>query len=203
MSERITFYTNPQSRGAIIRWMLEELGVPYETVLLEYGAGMKDASYLAINPMGKVPAIKHGGAIITETPAICAYLADAYPEKGLAPAPGERADYYRWLFFAAGPIEAVFTAKAMGWEVPEDKQGMAGFGNAELALATIEGALEGRAFIAGNSFSAADVYLASQLNFMINFKLIETRPAFEAYLEPLRSRPAYIRAKKLDAPQSS
>ena len=101
MTASLTFYTNPMSRGQIARWMLEEVGAPYDQVLLDFGSGMKDAAYLAINPMGKVPAIKHGEHVVTECAAICAYLADAFPDAGLAPPLSERADYYRWLFFAA------------------------------------------------------------------------------------------------------
>lgn len=199
MADTLTFYTNPQSRGQIVRWLLEELGQPYETVILDYGTTMKGADYLAINPMGKVPAITHGDQIVTECAAICAYLANAFPESGLLPAPEHRGAFYRWLFFAAGPLEAIFTAKAIGWEVPADKQAMAGFGNFDLAIDTIAGAVDGRAFIAGGRFSAADVYVASLLDFMLNFKLMEPRPEFNAYLTPLRSRPAYVRAKEIDA----
>ncbi len=199
MSDTLTFYTNPQSRGQIIRWLLEELGQPYETVLLDYGTTMKGPDYLAINPMGKVPAIKHGDQVITECAAICAYLADAFPQSGLLPPPERRGAYFRWLFFTAGPLEAIFTAKAIGWEVPADKQGMAGFGSFDLAIDTIAGALDGKAFVAGDRFSAADVYVASLLDFMLNFKLVEPRPEFNAYLTPLRTRPAYVRAKEIDA----
>ena len=104
----LTLYTNPQSRGRIAHWMMEELGLPYETVWLDYGTSMKAPDYLAINPMGKVPALKHGGSVITEAAAICAYVADAFPQQGLRPAPGtpESAAYHRWLFFAAGPAGA-------------------------------------------------------------------------------------------------
>lgn len=199
MADTLTFYTNPQSRGQIIRWLLEELGQPYETVLLDYGTTMKAPDYLAINPMGKVPAIKHGDQVITECAAICAYLADAFPQSGLLPPPEHRGAYFRWLFFTAGPLEAIFTAKAIGWEVPADKQGMAGFGSFDLAIDTIAGALDGKAFVAGDRFSAADVYVASLLDFMLNFKLVEPRPEFNAYLTPLRTRPAYVRAKEIDA----
>jgi len=199
MSDGLVFYTNPQSRGQIIRWMLEELGQPYETVILDYGTTMKAPDYLAINPMGKVPAIRHNVQIVTECAAICAYLADAFPESGLLPAPEHRGAYFRWLFFAAGPLEAIFTAKAIGWEVPADKQGMAGFGSFDLAIDTIESAVAGRSFIAGDSFSAADVYVSSLIDFMLRFGLLSPRPAFDAYLEPLRQRPAYIRAKEIDA----
>lgn len=199
MADTLTFYTNPQSRGQIIRWLLEELGQPYETVILDYGTTMKAPEYLAINPMGKVPAITHGGQVVTECAAICAYLANAYPESGLLPSPDHRGAFYRWLFFAAGPMESIFTAKAIGWEVPADKQGMAGFGNFDLTIDTIAGAVDGREFIAGERFSAADVYVASLLDFMLNFKLLDPRPEFNAYLTPLRARPAYVRAKEIDA----
>jgi glutathione S-transferase len=199
MTNTLTFYTNPQSRGQIIRWLLEELGQPYETVILDYGTTMKGPDYLAINPMGKVPAIKHGDQVITECAAICAYLADAFPQSGLLPPPEHRGAYFRWLFFTAGPLEAIFTAKAIGWEVPADKQGMAGFGSFDLAIDTIETAVKDRAFIAGDAFSAADVYVSSLLDFMLNFKMLTPRPAFDAYLEPLRARAAYVRAKEIDA----
>ncbi|MBB3859026.1 glutathione S-transferase [Novosphingobium hassiacum] len=199
MANALVFYTNPQSRGQIIRWMLEEVGAPYETQILDYASTMKAPEYLAINPMGKVPAIRHGDQIITECAAICAYLADAFPEAGLLPAPADRGAYFRWLFFAAGPIEAAFTAKAVGWEVPADKQGMVGFGNFDLAIDTIAGAVDGKAFIAGDRFSAADVYVASMLDFLIAFGMLPPRPAFDAYLAPLRERPAYHRAKEIDA----
>ena len=106
MSDELVFYTTPTSRGRIVRWMLEEVGQPYRTELLDYGTTMKAPAYLAINPMGKVPAITHGDAVVTEAGAICAYLADAFPQAGLAPAPGDkaRAPYFRWRFYAAGPF---------------------------------------------------------------------------------------------------
>ena len=102
MADDLIFYTNPMSRGQIVRWMLEEVGAPYEPRILDYGTTMKDTAYLAVNPMGKVPAIVHDGKVVTECAAICAYLADAFPAAGLAPDPADRADYYRWLFFTAG-----------------------------------------------------------------------------------------------------
>ena len=105
MSAHITFYTNPMSRGQIVRWALEESGTDYETVVVEYGEDMKGPEYLAINPMGKVPAIRHGKAVVTECAAICAYLAEAFPQAGLLPNAEERAAYFRWMFFAAGPLE--------------------------------------------------------------------------------------------------
>ena len=131
------------SRARIVRWMLEEVGEPYETKIIEFGHSMKGPEYLAINPMGKVPAIRHGETVVTEAAAICAYLADAFPAAGLAPPPGsrERGPYYRWLFFAAGPVEAAVTDKALGFEIPVEREGMVGYGNIERALAALEGAL--------------------------------------------------------------
>src|SRR3546814_3870121 len=129
MADELIFYTNPMSRGQIVRWMLEEVGVPYEPRILDYGTTMKDAAYLAVNPMVKVPAIVHNGKAVTACAAICAYLADAFPEADLAPAPADRADYYRWMFFTAGPVEQAITAKHFGVEPDVDQQRMAGFGS--------------------------------------------------------------------------
>lgn len=127
----LTLYTNPMSRGQIARWMLEETGVPYDTVILDYGTTMKAPDYLAINPMGKVPAIRHGDTIVTECAAVCAYLADAFPAANLAPPTDARGTYYRWLFFAAGPLESAITNKAMGFVVPEGRERSAGYGTLE------------------------------------------------------------------------
>lgn len=196
---QLTFYTNPMSRGQIARWMLEEVGQPYEQVLLDYGTTMKGADYLAVNPMGKVPAIRHGDTVVTEAAAICAYLADAFPEAGLAPPPAERGAYYRWLFFAAGPVEAAVTAKALDKLAPADKAMMAGYGSFEQAIDALEYAVpKGDGWIAGPNFSAADVYVGAQIDWGLMFKSIPTRPAFEAYAARLRERPAYQRAKAID-----
>jgi len=198
MAAELIFYTNPMSRGQIVRWMLEEVGAPYETRLLDYGTTMKGADYLAINPMGKVPAIVHAGRTVTECAAICAYLADAFPDAGLAPAPVDRADYYRWLFFAAGPLEQAITAKQFGFEPDADQQRMAGFGSLASVLDALEGAVAGKAFVAGHRFSAADVYVGSQIDWGLQFGTIPSRPAFEAYVAPLRERTGYKRAKEID-----
>ena len=198
MADELIFYTNPMSRGQIVRWMLEEVGVPYETRILGYGTSMKDAAYLAINPMGKVPAIVHNRRTVTECAAICAYLADAFPAAGLAPAGAERADYYRWLFFAAGPLEQAITAKQFGFEPDADQQRSAGFGTLDHALDALEGAVAGKAFVAGGRFSAADVYVGSQIDWGLQFGTIPSRPAFEAYVAPLRERAGYRRAKAID-----
>ena len=198
MADTITFYTNPMSRGQIARWMLEEVGVPYEQVLLDYGTTMKAPEYLAINPMGKVPAIKHGDVVVTECAAICAYLADAFPEAALAPAPAHRADYYRWMFFGAGPLEQAVTNTALGFVVPADKKMMAGYGNFGDAMDGLEAAVAGKRYIAGDRFSAADVYVGSQIGWGLAFGSIEKRPAFEAYWAGLCERPAYLRGKAID-----
>jgi len=194
----LTFYTNPQSRGQMIRWMLEEVGAPYNTQCLTYGGTMKSEPYLSVNPMGKVPAIKHGDKVVTEVAAICAYLADAFPEAGLAPPPAERADYYRFLFFAAGPMEQAFSLKAVGYEVPQDKQAMFGFGNHQNTFAALTKMLEGRDYITGK-FSAADLYVASELGFMMMFGLLEQKEPFASYVARCTDREAYRRAKQKDA----
>jgi glutathione S-transferase len=195
----LTFYTHPMSRGQIVRWMLEEVGEPYEQVLLDYGTTMKAPEYLAINPMGKVPAVKHGDKVVTECAAICAYLADAFPAAGLAPDPADRADYYRWLFFGAGPLEQAIVNTSMGFVVPPEKAMMAGYGNFEAAMDGLESAVAGKIFVAENRFSAADVYVGSQIGWGLAFGTIEKRPAFEAYFAGLSERPAYVKAKAIDA----
>ena len=196
----LTFYTNPMSRGRIVRWMLEEVGRSYRTELLDYGTTMKAPEYLAVNPMGKVPAIRHGDVVVTEAAAICAYLADAFPEARLAPPPGDRrrGPYYRWLFFGAGPVEAAVTAKSFGFVVPEDRRGMAGWGSLAAVLDTLEGAVSRSDYVAGDSFTAADVYLGAQIGWGMAFGTIERRPAFERYWQRLGTRPAALRARAID-----
>ena len=146
MADQLIFYTHPMSRGRIVRWMLEEIGQPYRTELLDYDTTMKAAAYLAINPMGKVPAIRHGDVVVTEAAAICAYLADVFPAAGLAPPAGDRlrGPYYRWLFFAAGPVEAAWTNKAMGFVVPQGRERMMGYGRFEDVVNALEGAVSQR-----------------------------------------------------------
>jgi glutathione S-transferase len=178
--------------------MLEEVGQPYRTVILDYATTLKGAEYLAINPMGKIPAIKHGDVVVTEGAAICAYLADAYPDAGLAPPTTERGDYYRWLFFAAGCVEAAVTARSLGFEPKPEQKRMAGFGSLEDVQDTLETAVKGREFIAGGKFSAADVYVGSQIGWGMQFGSIEKRPAFTAYWDRLFSRPAAVRAREID-----
>lgn len=194
----LIFYTNPMSRGQIARWALEEAGAAYEQRIVEYGPDMKGEAYRAVNPMGKVPAIVHDGQVVTECAAICAYLADAFPEAGLAPLPVERADYYRWMFFGAGPLEQAITNRSMGWEGPEDKQAMLGYGHFDLVVDALAGWLDSRDYICGDRFTAADVYVGAQVDWGLMFGTLPDRPAFSAYAGRLRARPAYIRAKAID-----
>ena len=198
MTRSLTFYTNPMSRGRIARWMLEEVGQPYDTVLLDYGTTMKAPDYLAINPMGKVPAIRHGDTVVTECAAVCAYLADAFPDAGLAPPLADRGAYYRWLFFAAGPVEAAVTNNSLGVQTPPEKQMMVGYGSFEAVLDALESAVSGREYIAGDRFSAADVYVGSQIGWGLMFGTMDKRPAFSSYVDRIQARPAYQRARDLD-----
>jgi glutathione S-transferase len=143
MTDELVLYTHPASRGRIARWMLEEVGQPYRTEILDYGTTMKAPAFRAINPMGKVPALRHGDTVVTEAAVICAYLADAFPEAGLAPPPGSRAraPYYRWLFFAAGPLEAAATNRALGVALADNRKRMAGYGSMDDVVAALDDAL--------------------------------------------------------------
>jgi len=199
--DELVFYTNPQSRGRIVRWMLEEVGQPYRTQVLAFDGSQKSPDYLAINPMGKVPAIVHRGVVVTEGAAICAYLADAFPEAGLAPAHGDplRGPYYRWMFFAAGPVEAAVSAKAMGLLAPAERAGMVGYGSFEQTVDTLEIAVASASpWLLGEQFTAADVYVGSQVSWGLMFKTLPERPAFVEYATRLRAREAAQRAEALD-----
>jgi glutathione S-transferase len=200
MTGTLTLYTHPMSRGRVTRWMLEELGQPYETVLLDFDTTMKAPDFLAINPLGKVPALKHGDVVVTECAAICAYLADAFPEAGLAPPPGspDRAAYYRWLFFAAGPVEAAIMDKALGLEVPADKRVMVGYGSYDETVELLDAHVGAHDYVAGNRFSAADVYLGAMIGWGTQFGMLPKRASFDAYLARLMGRPASIRANEID-----
>jgi glutathione S-transferase len=197
MAEELTLYTNPMSRGRIARWMLEEVGVPYRTDYRDF-QNMKAPDYLAINPMGKVPAIRHGDKVVTECAAICAYLADAFPKAGLAPPLEERGDYYRWMFFCAGPLEAATTNKALGFEVPAERRRMCGYGSLDNVLDALEGAVSASPYIAGDRFTAADVYVGSQIGWGLTFGTLEKRQAFVDYVARISEREAYRRAKAID-----
>ena len=195
-----TFFTNPMSRGQIARWALHEAGAEYEQVLVDWAN--KPAELLAANPMGKVPTIIHhatgGDYVISEAAAICAYLADSHPLHELAPRDSERADYYRWMFFAAGPAEQAIVSKSMGWEVSSDREPMVGFGSLARVLDTIEGHFDANEWVCGERFTMADVYVGSQVDWGLTFGSIPPRPAFAAYAERLQERDAYKAAKAID-----
>ena len=200
MGDELVFYTNPRSRGRIVRWMLEEVGQPYRTEVLDFGTTMKAPAYLAINPMGKVPALTHGDTVVTEVAAICAYLADAFPQARLAPPPHDRlrGPYYRWLFFAAGPVEAAASNKALGLAVPPEREPMMGYGSYARVMDTLEQAVSRADYLVGDSFTTADLYVGSHIGFGLMFGTLEKRPAFQQYFQRMSSRPAYARARELD-----
>ena len=200
MADELTFYTNPMSRGRIVRWMLEEVGQPYKTELLDFATTAKAPAYLAINPMGKVPAVKHGDIVVTESAAICAYLADAFPAVRLAPPSGDRLRglYYRWLFFGAGPVESAATNKALGFVVPEDRKGMAGYGSLAQVIDVLESAVSRGDYLVGGNFTAADLYLGAHIGWGMQFGWLEKRPAFERYWDRISKRPAAVRAREID-----
>ena len=198
MSSELIFYTNPMSRGQIIRWMLEEVGAPYDTEILDYATGMKSEEYRAINPMMKVPAIVHRGRVVTEAAAICAYLADAFPEAGLGPRDEEKADYYRWMFFAAGPLEQAVTNNFAGVKPNEQQQRMFGYGHYDLAVNTLASHLAGRDYVCGARFTAADVYVGSAVMWGTQFGTLPKLDVFVAYAERLGQREAYKRGKEED-----
>lgn len=197
MTAALKLYSNPRSRGRITRWMLEEVGQPYEVEMLDFATTMKAPAYLAINPMGKVPALVHDGHVVTEAAAICTYLAEAFPEAGLMPE--DRASFYRWMFFGAGPLEQAVVNSSFGWRTssPQD-EGRTGYGSLDRVVNTLSGHLSTHDFMVGNSFSAADVYVGSQVGWGLMFGTLPDTPALRAYAARLRERPAAGRAAALD-----
>lgn len=194
----LKLFMNPQSRSRIVRWMLEEIGCPYEVEVVNYGPDMKAESYTAINPMGKVPAIQHNGKVITEAAAIVCYLADAFPEAKLAPAPADRAAYYRWLFYAAGPFEHAITNNHLGFKADASKSAMLGYGDYDKAVDILADHLASSHYVAGDAFTAADTYLGMTISFSLHFKTIPPKPAFVDYAKRIAARPAFIKANQLD-----
>ncbi|HEY0959819.1 MAG TPA: glutathione S-transferase family protein [Novosphingobium sp.] len=195
-----TFFTNPMSRGQIARWALHEAGADYAQVIVEWKA--KSAEFLAANPMGKVPTIIHhapgGDRIVTEAAAICAYLAEMHPDAGLLPDDEEKADYFRWLFFAAGPVEQAITSVALKFEPTPEQQGMAGWGSYERTMTTLEQHLTQNFYVCGERFTMADVYVGSAVDWGLNFGTIPPNETFVAYAETLQARPQYKAAKAID-----
>jgi glutathione S-transferase len=196
MADKLVFYHNPMSRGRIVHWMLEEVGVPYETRVVDFEKReQKSPAYLALNPMGKVPAIVHGDTVVTETAAICAYLADAFPRAGLAPPSGDhaRGKYYRWFFFAAACLEPALVDRMIA-RPPVEREGVLSYGNYESTLGALEAALAPGPWILGERFSAADLYVGAQIGWGLRTKSLEPRPAFQQFSERCAQRPAFKRA---------
>ena len=193
----LIFYTNPQSRGRIVRWMLEETGQPYDTQIIGYD-GMKSERYLAINPMGKVPSIRHGGHVVTECAAICAYLADVFPEADLGPRSDEKADYYRWLFYAAGPVEQAATNHAAGFEPAPEHGRIFGYGSYDKVVAVLDELFSLRDHVCGDRFTAADVYMGSAIMWGTQFGTLPQRDSFTRYANRLKSREQFRSASKKD-----
>jgi glutathione S-transferase len=195
----LVFYFAPHSRSSIVLWVLEELGVPYKMEQLSLKKGtQKSPEYLAINPMGKVPAIKHGDTVVTEASAICCYLADAFPAAGLAPAIGDpqRGTYLRWLFFSPSCIEPAMADKA--FQRPPVPASTVGYGDFDTVIDTVSRAVSHGDYLLGDRFSAADVVLGSTLRYGMMFGVIPKRPEFEAYTGRLASRPALQRTQARD-----
>lgn len=195
MEDPIIFYTNPMSRGRIVHWMLEEIGAPYRTELLNFDKNEQKApAFLAMNPMGKVPTIVHRGVVVTEAAAICTYLADAFPKVGLAPALDDpaRGTYLRWMFFGAGCVEPAIMERMLGRPASVPPMSL-GYGSYEATLNALENAVTPGPFVLGERFSAVDVYLASQIGWGMGTKALEVRPAFERYSARCTDRPAFQR----------
>lgn len=198
MANDLVFYTNPMSRGRIVHWMLEELGVPYEMRILDLEKGEhKTPEYLRVNPMGKVPAIVHRGLVVTEAAAICVYLADAFPQAGLAPPADDpqRGAYLRWFFFGAGCVEPAFVDKLFD-RPPVARKSALGYGSYDDTVKTLEQAVTPGPFVLGAKFSAVDVYIASQIGWGILVKALEPKPWMQSYLQRIGERPAYQRVNK-------
>ena len=192
----LTLYTNPMSRGRMARWMLEEVGEPYEARLIDFGPMMKAPEYLAINPMGKVPALVHDGRVVTEVPAVLSYLAEAFPQARLMPE--DRAGFFRWMFFGAGPLEYAVTNKALNVVVPSERRGMVGYGSLEEVVAALSGHLEGRRYFCDERFSVVDVYVGSQIGFGLRYGTIPSESALVRYWDRIKDRPAARKASEID-----
>lgn len=195
----LTLYHNPQSRSATVHYMLHELGEPFEIVPIDLKAGEhKSAVFLKINPMGKLPVLRDGDVVVTETPAILVYLADKYPKAGLAPAVDEpdRGAYLRWLFFYGSCFEPALADMFLKRESPPST---VGWGKPSDVLDTLSAGLEPGPWLLGERFSAADVMVGSGVAFMLGFKVLPERPEYLAYAERLEARPARVAAKAADA----
>lgn len=200
--QKITFYTHPQSRGRFIRWLLEECGAEYETVPVPYGGnGTKSAAYLAVNPMGKLPALKYGDTVITESVAIILFLAERFPEKNLIPAAGtaERGEFYRWLVFAVHFEYAALDKYHNIPETPERKRAI-GYGSYDEALTALTEFLRGKEYAVGKHFTALDLYLSSLFAWAImRVQVLSPEGEAAAFMKRHAARPAFVKAQALEA----
>ena len=194
-------YWSPNTRSTRALWLMEEAGLPYERVKLDLAAGEhKRPAFLAVNPMGKVPALENGAAKVAESAALCAYVADLAPASGLAPPIGDpdRGRWLHWLFFSAACIEPAYMQKAMGWTI--DRPSMAGWGGYEAVMDVLDAAVAPGPWLLGDRFTAADVMVGTDLHFGVRlFKFVESRPNFEAYIDRCEARPAFQRAAAINA----
>jgi len=201
MPKLVLFHAAP-SRSSIVHWMLEELGQPYELHMISFKKGEnRQPAYLAINPMGKVPALKHGDTVITEAAAICTYLADAFPQAGLNIPVGDprRGTYLKWLFFGPSCVEPAITERAFPRREPPQRAAL-GFGDFDTVVDVLaKAAAAAQPYLLGNTFTAADVVIGSGLRWGTMFKLLPERAEFKAYMAALAERPALRRATEKDA----
>lgn len=198
--QKLTLYTNPHSRGGMVRWMLEECGADYDTVAVAFGAEIKAPAYRAINPMGKVPALAHGDTVLTESLAIITWLAEHYPDKALIPPAGSdaRGEYYRWLCFALH-LEYAAVDRWRGVENNAEQRKAIGYGDFDTAFAVLQERLRGREYLIGDRFSALDLYYSGLLQWFI--QRAQVLPAERVYLDYMNrhlARPAHQRAIALD-----
>jgi glutathione S-transferase len=200
MNPQVTFFHAPNSRSGGTRALLEELGVPFDMHVLSFKKGeQRQPEYLAINPMGKVPAIRHGDALITEQPAVFMYLADLYPEAKLAPPIGDplRGPYLRWLVFYGSCFEPALVDRSMQREPAAPST--CPYGDFDTMLKTLTDQLEQGPYLLGDTFSAADVLWGTALNWTTMFKLVPELPVIRAYIDRVLARPAMQRAAAADA----
>lgn len=197
----LTLYHIVPSRSSIVRWMLEEIGEPYDLHVLDMAKGEnRSPGYLAVNPMGKVPALVHDGVVITEVSAICCYLADAFPQAGLAAPIGDkrRGPYLKWLFFGPSCVEPAMMDRAFK-RAEEAPRAALGYGDFDTVMDVLAAAVKTGPYLLGEQFTAADVVIGSNLRWGMMFGLIPQQPEFLAYVERLNARPALQRATGLDA----
>jgi glutathione S-transferase len=191
----VVFYHNPMSRARTVHWMLEEVGAPYRIELVNLQKGeQKQPAFVSVNPMGKLPAIMHRGTVITETGAICTYLADAFPQAGLAPRLDEpaRGSYLRWMFFGAACVDPALIDRMLSRPGTE-RTGALGYGRYEDVTQTLAQAITPGPYLLQQRFTAADIYIGAQIGFGLMTKSLDPRPAFQRYVDQLTQRPAYQR----------